>query len=108
MKKLAITITIAALSMLWPLVFLAANNGNWGAFWTGYGIEALAAMYWTPTIIGIARHKHIPNVGGVIIVNALLGWTVIGWIIALVMAVKSKPQPVVFAPAYYPARENGQ
>jgi hypothetical protein len=60
-------------------------------------ILAIAA-YWVPTIIAIARHKDIPNFAGVIVINFLLGWMFIGWVVALVMAVRSKPRPVVFAP----------
>ena len=33
----------------------------------------------------------MPNDGSVIVVNVLLGWTVVGWIIALAMACRSKP-----------------
>jgi hypothetical protein len=41
------------------------------------------AAYFLPSIIAWQR-KH--NLTGVLIVNFLLGWTVIGWIISLVMA----------------------
>jgi hypothetical protein len=43
----------------------------------------LAMLYFLPYGIANAR-KH--NTNGVFIVNLLLGWTVVGWIIALVMA----------------------
>jgi hypothetical protein len=44
-----------------------------------------------PSIIAIFRWKDIPNGGGVIVLN-FLGFTVVCWIIALVMAVRSKPR----------------
>lgn len=52
--------------------------------------------YFVPTIV--AQTRNMPNVGGVLIVNLLTGWTGIGWIIALVMACMQKSQPVVLAP----------
>lgn len=52
----------------------------------------LVALYMMPTGIAAARHH---NPGGVAIVNVLLGWTMIGWIIALVMASGAEKQPVL-------------
>jgi len=42
------------------------------------------ALYFLPTIIVLAKRKK--NVLGPILVNVLLGWTVIGWIVALIWA----------------------
>ena len=39
-------------------------------------------LYFVPTILG--RHKA--DVMGIFLVNLLLGWTIIGWIVALVWA----------------------
>lgn len=44
----------------------------------------IAVLYFLPTVIAVSRKLNKP--GGVIALNALLGWTVIGWIGALVMA----------------------
>lgn len=41
-------------------------------------------LYFLPSIV--AGTRHTLNIGGVIVVNLLLGWTFIGWVIALVMA----------------------
>ncbi|MFC1916194.1 superinfection immunity protein [Chloroflexota bacterium] len=41
-----------------------------------------AALYFLPTIIGAVRHKR--NLAAIFLLNLLLGWTVIGWIIALI------------------------
>lgn len=46
-------------------------------------LALLAALYMLPTFIAYKR-QH--NVSGVAIVNVLLGWSIIGWVIALVMA----------------------
>jgi peptidoglycan/LPS O-acetylase OafA/YrhL len=53
-------------------------------FWMfPFGLFGLA-LYLLPTIIVIARRKK--NVLGPILVNVLLGWTFVGWIVALVWA----------------------
>jgi hypothetical protein len=44
--------------------------------------------YFLPTIIAIARKKT--NLPGILLVNLLLGWSVIGWIVALVWAVSTE------------------
>ena len=51
-------------------------------------IFAIAA-YWAPSIT--AAWRRVPNTGSVVIVNLFLGWTVIGWIVALAMACRSRP-----------------
>jgi hypothetical protein len=43
-------------------------------------------MYWLPTIVASRRH-HI-NAGAIGVLNFLLGWTVLGWVVAMVWAVK--------------------
>jgi hypothetical protein len=47
----------------------------------------LFAIYWLPTIIAVVRHS--PSALGVAMLNFFLGWTVIGWIMALVWALAS-------------------
>ena len=41
-------------------------------------------VYFLPTIIGIARSKR--NAAAIGVLNALLGWTILGWIVALIWA----------------------
>jgi Superinfection immunity protein len=53
----------------------------------------LFLMYWLPTIIAIVRHT--PSALGVAALNFFLGWTVIGWIMALVWALASSTSPHV-------------
>ena len=45
---------------------------------------ALAA-YFAPTIVAFARHHHQANT--VLVINLFLGWTFVGWVVALAMAV---------------------
>jgi uncharacterized membrane protein len=42
-------------------------------------------LYFAPTIIAAVR-KTKANVKQVVVINLLLGWTFIGWIVALVMS----------------------
>jgi hypothetical protein len=41
-------------------------------------------LYFLPWAIAATRGR--PNTGGVFLVNLLIGWTVVGWVVALVMA----------------------
>ena len=48
-------------------------------------------LYFLPAVIGGLR--RVRGLGSVVVVNVFLGWTVIGWIVALAMAFRStKPQ----------------
>jgi hypothetical protein len=53
----------------------------------------LFLMYWLPTIIAVVRHT--PSALGVAMLNFFLGWTVIGWIMALVWALAANTNPHV-------------
>lgn len=54
------------------------------------GLAAAAVIYLIPGLT--ARARKVPNVGSVWVVNVLAGWTVIGWIVAMAMAMRD-PQP---------------
>ena len=41
-------------------------------------------IYFLPTIVALVRHKR--NVVSILLLNLFLGWTLVGWIIALVWA----------------------
>lgn len=63
------------------------------------------ALYFLPTIIGAARHKT--NLVGIFLVNFFLGWSVIGWVIALVWSLSAErvgqmPYPATMPPAPVP------
>lgn len=44
-------------------------------------------MYFLPSIVAIARSKR--DIAGIVLLNFFLGWTMIGWVVALVWAVKT-------------------
>lgn len=63
---------------------------------TGPGIYYIAVIttisfYFLPTIIGVIR--KVPNVVSVFVMNLFLGWTLIGWVVALAMAARTAPPP---------------
>jgi len=54
------------------------------------GIALLLAgilCYFVPLIVAVRR--HVRHLGSVAVVNIFLGWTVIGWVVALAMAFRS-------------------
>lgn len=60
-------------------------------------------IYFLPTVIANRNDHH--NTTGIFLVNLLLGWTLIGWVAALVWSV-SKPRPVLVVGAPAPASGN--
>ena len=51
-------------------------------------------LYLIPTFVAHSRDQ--PNATAITIINVALGWTLVGWIVALVWAVK-EPEPVIIA-----------
>jgi hypothetical protein len=49
----------------------------------------LFILYWLPTIIAIARHTN--SALGVATFNFFLGWTGVGWFLALMWALAASP-----------------
>lgn len=49
------------------------------------GLVFLGALYFAPTIVAYMRHteQRLP----VLVLNLLLGWTLVGWVVSMVMAV---------------------
>ncbi|MBV6635499.1 MAG: superinfection immunity protein [Mameliella sp.] len=48
-------------------------------------LTILIAVYMLPTFVGAARGAR--NMGAIVVINLLLGWTLLGWVVALAMAV---------------------
>lgn len=88
----------------WVIVGLAAAWAAWlykAIFFSDSGdisvpyIFAFVAItavslvfYFVPTII--AAYRDIPNLGPVVVINFFLGWTFVGWVAALAMAVAGR------------------
>jgi TM2 domain-containing membrane protein YozV len=63
-----------------------------GLFFWLFMMGFAAAIYFLPTIIAVMAHRR--NAPLVALVNTLLGWSFVGWIVSLVMAVTREPQLV--------------
>lgn len=81
----------------------------------GVSMIVAALFYFLPFIIGETR--GVPHIGSIFAVNLVFGWSVIGWVVALVMALRSldgpamlfTPMPVDQAAAgWYPDPETGR
>lgn len=55
-----------------------------------FGFLILAGLYFLPAIV--AKVRGVPNFGSVLVVNLFLGFTLVGWVVALAMAARSVPQ----------------
>jgi hypothetical protein len=47
------------------------------------------ALYMLPTIVGSVR--KVVNIGSVFAINLFLGWSLVGWVVALAMALRTNP-----------------
>jgi len=80
-------------------ILTATAGADNSAAGTGFLIAGAVVLYFVPLIIALARRVRYRL--AVTVVNVLLGWTGLGWIVALVMAVWPKPRPAparVFRP----------
>lgn len=55
-----------------------------------FAAQELLAVYCTPTLIALVR--GVPNRGIIAVINMYLGWTLIGWVWALITAVRTPLQ----------------
>jgi len=52
-------------------------------------IALVFALYFAPSIVAAIR--KLPNQGSLFVINLFLGWTFIGWVVALAMAARTLP-----------------
>jgi hypothetical protein len=69
---------------------LSASVGRIGALSAVLYLAGFA-LYFAPTIVALAR-RGAASTGAIAVINILLGWTVVGWIVALTMACRTRPQ----------------
>ncbi|HEU5354991.1 MAG TPA: superinfection immunity protein [Actinocrinis sp.] len=58
-----------------------------GGFLLFLFVLVLIAMYFLPTIIAVRRGRQV---GPVAMVNVFFGWSLIGWVVAMSMALSDK------------------
>ena len=66
-------------------------GGVAGAIFGIIGYIVLVILYWVPSIV--AWRRRVPNLGSIIVLN-VFGFLFVTWIIALAMAVRSRPDQV--------------
>lgn len=70
--------------------FVAASNASAGGSILAIVLGIIAfCLYFLPSILAMTR--KVVNVGSVVAINLLLGWTLIGWAVALAMALRTNP-----------------
>jgi hypothetical protein len=70
-----------------------ASGGAAAGFGSLLLIIILVGCYFIPAIVAWVR--HVPNAGSVTVINFFLGWTLVGYVVALAMACRSQPVAVV-------------
>lgn len=74
--------------MIYELLADADDTGSGGSVVPGLIILLIGAfLYFVPTIVAASR--KVRNGASVFIINLFLGWTLIGWVVALAMAVRT-------------------
>jgi hypothetical protein len=62
------------------------------------------AVYFMPTIVAANRKKS--NTTAIFVLDLLLGWTLIGWVVALVWALAQEARPTVVNVYHTADRDN--
>jgi ABC-type transport system involved in multi-copper enzyme maturation permease subunit len=65
-----------------------------------WAFALLTLLYFLPWAIAASRYKS--NSLAIMLINLLLGWTFIGWVVALVMACGSHQMAAVLPSGHYP------
>ena len=55
--------------------------------------------YFLPYAIAVVRRLELRQVYGILALDFFLGWTGIGWVIALWWSLRRKPRPIIY---YWP------
>jgi hypothetical protein len=68
------------------IIVLASSSGAGGGA-AVFGLIFLIGVYFLPTIVAVTR--KVTNQGSVAVINFFLGWTLLGWVVALAMACRT-------------------
>ena len=67
-------------------------------------ITVFTLAYTLPWAIAATRHES--NTGSIALINMLLGWSLVGWIVALVLSLTSEPRQTFYVnTAVYPVQQ---
>ncbi len=76
-----------------PLIYMVAAQGGDTTFSSArrFGLQlAIILVYFVPTILA-QKYQH-PKQPAILLLNIALGWTVVGWVVALIWALKGRSQ----------------
>lgn len=59
-----------------------------GSLVLALAIPLIVGLYLLPTLVAVKR--AVPDRGSVAVINVLLGWSFIGWVVALALAFRSR------------------
>ena len=51
-------------------------------------LAMLIGLYFLPSLV--AHQRNVVNKWSVVVINAFLGWTLLGWVVALAMALRTQ------------------
>jgi|GEM_PF-2045921 len=67
-------------------------------------LTAMAGVYFLPSIVVLVRRSD--TAGAVVVINLFLGWTFVGWVTSLAMAVSGTSSPRHAPSLAYPIRDS--
>jgi hypothetical protein len=53
-------------------------------------------VHFLPSFVALSR--HVENLWWIVLINLLFGWTLIGWVVALVWALRDNPRYAYYVP----------
>lgn len=76
---------------------MTAISGVLGVLLMIAAVVAAVLLYFAPTFVAWMMNSR--QVGAVVVINLIFGWTVLGWCVALVIALwESQPEPQPWTP----------
>lgn len=81
-----------------PAATDSSGNGALGGIVLMLGLAIAIGLYFLPTAIAVMRGHH--QLGAIIAINTFLGCLLVGWVVALAMALSAKREPTVHQTIY--------
>ena len=90
MRKVLMAVMVQSCFMMQSVAWAANKKSNSDNFLI-VGCIIFLVVYFIPTFVGFSRNKY--NKTAIFLLNFFLGWSLIGWVVALVWAVSKDKQP---------------
>lgn len=85
MKKIIIAALVILLAFLGYAMLKSPDQS--GELGNVFGAIVLFVLYFVPGLI--ASHRKHPQINSIVAVNIFLGWTLVGWVVALAMSLSA-------------------